>query len=103
MLSFSLTANEDQREAVNIAEALVNQWGAVGIKVNYRTVTSATRTDIEQQGNWDMHVWRMGQAFALPFTRVVELAPMTKPRHSGTARVMWPARCSPSKKSWYAS
>jgi peptide/nickel transport system substrate-binding protein len=74
----SMTANEDQREAVNIAEALVNQWGQVGIKVNYRTVTSATRTEVEQQGNWDMHVWRGGQNLALPFTRVVELAPITK-------------------------
>jgi peptide/nickel transport system substrate-binding protein len=73
----ALTAVEDQREAVNIAEALVNQWGQVGIKVNYRTVTSATRQEINQQGNWDMHVWRMGQNFALPFTRVTDMAPMT--------------------------
>jgi peptide/nickel transport system substrate-binding protein len=91
----ALTANEDQREAVNIAEALVNQWGAAGIKVNYRSVTSATRTTIEQQGNWDMHVWRMGQAFALPFTRVVELAPMTNTspqwhRQGDVARKMMP-------------
>jgi peptide/nickel transport system substrate-binding protein len=91
----SLTANEDQREAVNIAEALVNQWGAVGIKVNYRSVTSATRTDIVQQGNWDLHIDRMGQAFALPFTRVVELAPMTTTtpswhRQGEVARKMMP-------------
>jgi peptide/nickel transport system substrate-binding protein len=91
----ALTANEDQREAVNIAEALVNQWGAAGIKVNYRTVTSSTRNDIVQQGNWDMHVDRMGQAFALPFTRVVDLAPMTKPspswhREGDVARKMMP-------------
>jgi peptide/nickel transport system substrate-binding protein len=74
----AMTANEDQREAVNIAEALVNQFAAVGIKINYRTVTSATRSEIEQQGNWDMHVYRMGQVFALPHTRVVELAPFTQ-------------------------
>ncbi len=74
----SMTANEDQREAVNVAEALVNQWAQAGIKVNYRTVTSATRSEIVQQGNWEMHVSRQGQNFALPFTRVVELAPMTK-------------------------
>ena len=73
----AMTANEDQREAVNIAEALVNQFAAVGIKVNYRTVTSATRSDMVQQGTWDMHVSRQGQVFALPFTRVVELAPIT--------------------------
>jgi peptide/nickel transport system substrate-binding protein len=74
----AMTANEDQREAVNIAEALVNQLAAVGIKVNYRTVTSATRSEIVQQGTWDMHVSRMGQAFALPFTRVVEMAAITQ-------------------------
>ncbi|HBX70133.1 MAG TPA: galactoside ABC transporter substrate-binding protein, partial [Chloroflexi bacterium] len=74
----AMTANEDQREAVNIAEALVNQFAAVGIKVNYRTVTSATRSEIVQQGTWDMHVSREGQVFALPFTRVVELAPITQ-------------------------
>ena len=26
--------NEDQAKRVNVAEALVNQWGQVGIKVN---------------------------------------------------------------------
>jgi peptide/nickel transport system substrate-binding protein len=74
-----LNANEDQREATNIAEALVNQWGAVGIKVNFRPVTSAAWIDIrDSSGNWDMHIDRPGQAWALPFTRVTELAPTTK-------------------------
>jgi peptide/nickel transport system substrate-binding protein len=91
----ALTATEDQREAVNIAEALVNQWGQAGIKVNYRTVTSSARNDIAQTGNWDMHIDRMGQGFALPFTRVVDLAPMTKPspswhREGDVARKMMP-------------
>ncbi|MGA9349593.1 MAG: ABC transporter substrate-binding protein [Anaerolineae bacterium] len=74
----ALTANEDQREAVNMAEALVNQWAAVGIKVNFRSITSAAWTDNYTSGNWEMHSYRIGQAFALPFTRVTELAPTTK-------------------------
>jgi peptide/nickel transport system substrate-binding protein len=73
----SLTANEDQREAVNIAEALVNQFAAVGIKINYRTVTSAARSDIVEQGTWELHVNREGQAFALPFTRPTDIAAVT--------------------------
>jgi len=73
----SMTANEDQREAVNIAEALVNQYAAVGIKINYRTVTSAARSDIVQQGTWELHVNREGQAYALPFTRPTDLAAVT--------------------------
>jgi peptide/nickel transport system substrate-binding protein len=90
-----LTANEDQREANNIAEALVNQWGAVGIKINFRSVTSTARNDIVTAGTWDMHVDRPGQAFALPFTRVANLAPTTKTgfpwhREGDTARQIQP-------------
>ena len=77
-LVLSLIAAEDQREAVNIAEALVNQWAAVGIKINYKTVTSAARQDLENTGNWDMDVYRGGQPFALPFVNPTSLAPMTK-------------------------
>lgn len=91
----SLNANEDQREAVNIAEALVNQWGAAGLKINYRTITSAAWTDVSTAGTWDMHIDRTGQAFALPFTRVTDLAPMTKTapvwhREGDTARMLQP-------------
>lgn len=72
-----LTANEDQAESRSIAEALVNQWGAVGIQINMRIVTSAARSEIEQAGTWDMHVWRGGQEFALPFRNVTAMAPIT--------------------------
>lgn len=73
-----LTANEDQREANNISEALVNQFAAVGIKVNFRSITSSARGDNVEAGNWEMHVDRLGQAFALPHTRPVDIAPVTK-------------------------
>jgi peptide/nickel transport system substrate-binding protein len=75
-LIISMTANEDQRESVNTAEALVNQFAAVGIKINYRSLTSDARSDSVEQGTWELHVDRMGQNFALPFTGVTGLAPI---------------------------
>jgi peptide/nickel transport system substrate-binding protein len=77
-LSVSMLTNEDTLEGVNIGEALVNLWGQIGIKVNFRPVTSAAWGDLQQSGEWQMHVTRGGQAFALPFTRCNELAPISK-------------------------
>jgi peptide/nickel transport system substrate-binding protein len=77
-LTVSMSSNEDQLEGVNIGEALVNLWGAVGIKVNFRPVTSAARQDIVTSGEWEMHVVRSGTAFALPFTACDQLAPVSK-------------------------
>jgi peptide/nickel transport system substrate-binding protein len=77
-LAISLTSNEDQLEGVNIGEALVNLWGQIGVKVNFRPVTSAARGDIVQSGEWQAHITRGGQAFALPFTRCNELAPVSQ-------------------------
>jgi len=77
-LSILMTANEDQQEAVNIGQALVTLFGQVGIQINFRPVTSAARGDIEQSGEWETHVWRGGQNFALPFTRCSEMAPLTR-------------------------
>ena len=71
-----LTANQDQAEAQSVAEALVNLWGEIGLQINYRVVDSATRVSIEEAGTWDMHVWRGGQGFALPFREVTALAPI---------------------------
>lgn len=71
-----LTSNQDQAESQSIAEALVNQWGAVGIQINMRLVDSATRSSVEEAGTWDMHVWRGPQEFALPFRNVTGLAPI---------------------------
>ena len=53
-------------------------YAQVGIKVNFRPVTSAARTDIAASGEWQMYVYRGGQEFALPFTRCEALAPYTK-------------------------
>jgi peptide/nickel transport system substrate-binding protein len=80
-LIISMNANEDQQEAQNIAEALVNQWAEVGIQVNYRTITSAFYDqEMTVSGEWDMHVYRSLQEFALPFTRCTDLAPVAKTR-----------------------
>ena len=73
-----LLASQDAAETQSVAEALVNQWGQVGIKVNMQTITSQASTDISQSGNWDMNVNRGGQVFALPFTNVNGLSPTTK-------------------------
>lgn len=73
-----ILASEDAMETQSVAEALVNQWAAVGIKLNYRIITSSAGTELDQNGNWELRVFRGGQAFALPFTRINELAPIAK-------------------------
>ena len=49
-----LLASQDAKETQSVAEALVNQWGAVGIKINMKIMDSATHTDVDQAGTWDM-------------------------------------------------
>jgi peptide/nickel transport system substrate-binding protein len=72
-----LRASQDQAETQSVAEALVNQWGAVGIQLNMRIMDSATATEIENAGTRDLNVFRGGQEFALPFKNVSGLAPLT--------------------------
>jgi peptide/nickel transport system substrate-binding protein len=73
-----INASEDAMETQSVAEAVVNQWAAVGIKLNYRILTSTASSETDQNGNWDMKVFRGGQAFALPFTQIASLAPIAK-------------------------
>jgi len=73
-----MLSSEDAHETQSVAEALVNQWAAVGVKVNHRVVNSQSRTDINEQGTWDVAVYRGGQEYALPFTNPTALAPLTK-------------------------
>jgi peptide/nickel transport system substrate-binding protein len=72
-----LRASQDQQETQSVAEALVNQWGAVGIQINMRIIDSQTRADALVDGTWEMEVHRDDQAFALPFTNFTFLAPIT--------------------------
>jgi peptide/nickel transport system substrate-binding protein len=77
-LILSLYASQDAIETVNIAEALVNQYAAVGIKINMRPLTSDAINDANQSGAWDMFIDRGGQSFALPHIAPTDLAPITK-------------------------
>ncbi len=72
-----LGASQDAKETQSVAEALVNQWGAIGIKVNMKVIDSQTWTDTQAAGTWDAYAFRGGQSFALPFTNPDELAPLT--------------------------
>ncbi len=72
-----LIASQDAAETQSVAEALVNQWGSVGIQINMRIMDSATHTDVDNAATWDLSVDRGGQEFALPFRNVTALAPIT--------------------------
>jgi peptide/nickel transport system substrate-binding protein len=89
----SLHAYQDAHETETVAESLVSDWAAVGIKVNYRSLDSATNAANDVSGNWDMKVTRGGQAMMLPFTNPAALAPTTKAgftdhREGATPRVL---------------
>jgi len=88
----ALNAYQDAHETETVAESLVNQWAAVGIKVNYRSLDSATNSANDQSGNWDMKVTRGGQVFMLPFRDPTGLAPLTPQftdhREGATPRVL---------------
>ncbi len=77
-LVLAMNAGQDAQETVNTAEALVANYGAVGIKINLRPQTSQALNDLNVSGEWDLQVFRGGQEFALPFTRCSSLAPSTK-------------------------
>jgi peptide/nickel transport system substrate-binding protein len=87
-----LRASQDAAETQSVAEALVNQWGEVGIQINMRIMDSATGTSVDQAGTWDMSVFRGGQEFALPFRNVTALAPITPQynSHRGEDRDLLP-------------
>jgi len=89
-----LLASQDAAETQSVAEALVNQWGTVGIKINEKIVDSQTHTDINNSGTWDISADRGGQPFALPFVDATALAPLTKSfnwhRQGDTDRVLMP-------------
>jgi peptide/nickel transport system substrate-binding protein len=72
-----LRVSQDQAETQSVGEALVNQWGAVGIQLNMRIMDSATGAEIDAAGTWDVQVLRGPQEFALPFRNPTGLAPYT--------------------------
>jgi peptide/nickel transport system substrate-binding protein len=87
-VAFQVIASQDANETQSVAEALVNQWGAVGIQINMRIMDSATMSDFDTAGTWDARIFRGGQEYALPFKNVTALAPITatgfNPHREGT-------------------
>lgn len=79
-LVIALNANEDQQAAVEIAEALVPLLADVGIQINFRPLAYTVMQDKWNSGEWEMHVYRGDQEFAVPFTRTDEIAPLRKER-----------------------
>jgi peptide/nickel transport system substrate-binding protein len=43
-----LLASQDAKETQSVAEALVNQWGEVGLKINMKIMDSATNSEVHQ-------------------------------------------------------
>jgi peptide/nickel transport system substrate-binding protein len=76
-LVIALRSSEDAAETGSIAEALVTLFGDIGIQINHRPVAGTIGADQDQTGEWEMIVFRGGQEFAVPFTRAVDLAPIT--------------------------
>ena len=73
-----LLSSEDAAETQSVAEALVNQWAAIGIKLNTRVINSTTSTDVVNTGNWDLRVYRGEQNWGLPQLNITNMAPLTK-------------------------
>jgi peptide/nickel transport system substrate-binding protein len=74
-----MMTSQDAQETQSIGDALVNQWAAVGIKINQKIVDSQTGNDaLSTSGNWELAVNRPDRSWALPFTGPLSLAPITK-------------------------
>jgi peptide/nickel transport system substrate-binding protein len=73
-----LLASEDAAETQSVAEALVNQWAAVGIKLNTRVINSTTNAELNTTANWDLRIYRGTQNWGLPQVNITNMAPITK-------------------------
>jgi len=76
-LVIAMNSYEDQVAGGNIAEALVPLFAEIGIQINFRPLASTVGNDMVENGEWEMFVDRGGQDMAVPFTRAVEIAPIT--------------------------
>ena len=79
-LIIGLLSGDAAEAELAIAEALVALFAEIGIKVNFRTLKSPVMQDKIESGQWEMRVQRMGQEYAVPFTRSRDLGPI--PRES---------------------
>jgi peptide/nickel transport system substrate-binding protein len=73
-----IRASQDAAETQSVAEALVNQWGAVGIQLNMRIMDAATGAAANIAGNWDLAASRMDRNFTLPFINLPAMGPITQ-------------------------
>ena len=76
-LIIQITSAEDQAAAGQIAEALVPMMADVGIQINYRPVKATVQDNAVVTGEWEMRVYRTNSEFAVPFTKYVDLAPVS--------------------------
>jgi len=63
---------------LTLSQAMVPLLRQVGIQVNLRRLASTGFRAVTETGRWELIMTRNGQAYAVPFTRVVELAPITR-------------------------
>jgi peptide/nickel transport system substrate-binding protein len=77
-LAIAMMAGEDAQEGVNLGQALVNTFAQVGIKVNFRPVTSAALLELNVSGEWETHIDRVEHERVLPFAKADDLVPLGK-------------------------
>ncbi|MCP4395893.1 MAG: ABC transporter substrate-binding protein [bacterium] len=79
-LILQIISVEDAKAAGQVAEALVPMFADVGIKINYRPLKNTVVLDKEANGEWEMRINRVSSEFAVPFTKYVEIAPISNNR-----------------------
>jgi len=77
-LMIALITTAETPAATAIAEAMVPLLDNIGIQVHLRFVETTGMRDADENGRWEMRVSRMGQDYAVPFSRALDLAPIQK-------------------------
>jgi peptide/nickel transport system substrate-binding protein len=76
-LVISLNSGTAAPASGQVAEAMVLLLADVGIQVNHRPLQGPAADDAELTGTWEMRVQRISSAWTVPFTKCVELGPVT--------------------------
>jgi len=63
---------------LTLSQAMVALLAEAGIKINLRRLESTGFRAAVENGTWELMMTRNGQAYAAPFTRAEELAPITR-------------------------
>jgi peptide/nickel transport system substrate-binding protein len=80
---------------LTLSEAMVALLAEVGIKINLRRLESTGFRAATENGTWELIMTRDGQAYAVPFTRAEELAPITRETPSWHREGNRPRRLQP--------